>query len=876
MVKLLRGDNLKNFQYDVSIVIPVYNSKEYIPACFSSILKQKYNFNKIQVIFIDDGSIDDSLKICKNIASKYKNVKVLSQKNSGVSTTRNNGIRNSLGKYIMLLDSDDYISRNTVKNLFNFFEKHYNEIDILTYPIKFDRHGKIFNNERYDQYIKGTGIYDINELIYLNQSTVNIMIKNEYENTNLYNVNMKLSEDQNFDTEQIMKKEKLGFVKEATYYYRRYDASVSQSRNNPYYCFDDIMSYNELLLKKYKRNGKIPKYIQSLVINTMKWRIKTDELFPYYLEGENYTKAVDRIKKIIRQIDVDVIMGVPDMELYHKLYFLTFSNHKLSYEFNKNICVYCDKELIHKSSKITGQVCRLKLKNNQIKIMADLFNPLFEIVKPKIYIEKVYKEKKQVDEIDIRLSNDSCYMAKFKVTNVYNFDIDFNIQDLKSFKIYAMINDRKINIQFKFKKFASNNFIKEKYNILYSKNDSCFKIRKKNILNILKSRLRNFISCMKKNKKAVLYRIMYYLYPNKKNIWVYTDMGNALDNAYVQFKNDYNKNDHIKRYYISKFDTTEINKNFDSNMRKSIVKQGSLKHKMLYLHSNKIITSFVDLQVYCPFNTSIYCYNDLTNYDLIYLQHGILHSNLVKMYAKEYTEIDKFVISTHFEHDNLINKYHYKEEDLLKSGMPRMIENKNIKTKNKILFAPSWRKYLIGNLVKNKRKLKKNEFINSKFYKEIYNFLHSELLQKYLEEKNFILEFKLHPIFREYSNLFDIKNNKNIKIDFNKINISEYKVFITDFSSFQFDFVKLKRPIIYFMPDMEEFKAGLHTYRELDLKYEDAFGNLFTTCDGLFGELKKIIDNNCKVDQKYLDRMDDFFLEINNPKEDIYNCISKL
>ena len=89
-------------------------------------------------------------------------------------------------------------------------------------------------------------------------------------------------------------------------------------------------------------------------------------------------------------------------------------------------------------------------------------------------------------------------------------------------------------------------------------------------------------------------------------------------------------------------------------------------------------------------------------------------------------------------------------------------------------------------------------------------------------------------------------------------------------------FVRLKRPIIYFMPDMKEFKAGLHTYRELDLKYEDAFGNLFTTCDGLFEELKRIIDNNCNVDQKYLDRMDDFFLEINNPKEDIYNCISKL
>ena len=150
---------------------------------------------------------------------KYSNIKLLEQPNSGVSKARNNGIKNALGKYIMLLDSDDTISKSAIKNLFNFFEQHYNEIDIVTYPIKFNRHGKITKNIRYDAYDKGTGIYDVNEYIYLNQSTVNIMIKNEFENTNLYNENMKLSEDQNFDTEMIMKKEKLGYVNEAIYYY---------------------------------------------------------------------------------------------------------------------------------------------------------------------------------------------------------------------------------------------------------------------------------------------------------------------------------------------------------------------------------------------------------------------------------------------------------------------------------------------------------------------------------------------------------------------------------------------------------------------------------------------------------------------------------
>ena len=167
-------------------------------------------------------------------------------------------------------------------------------------------------------------------------------------------------------------------------------------------------------------------------------------------------------------------------------------------------------------------------------------------------------------------------------------------------------------------------------------------------------------------------------------------------------------------------------------------------------------------------------------------------------------------------------------------------------------------------------KLKTREFLNSTYFKEIYELLHSKELQEFLEKKQYKLEFKLHPIFKEYTNLFDLKKVKNIEINFNKTIIEEYKIFITDFSSFQFDFVKLKKPIIYFVPDMSEFKAGLHTYRELD-----AFGKLCLDSKDLLKEIKRIDKNNCSVDKKYLNRMDKFFVEIKNPCEVIYNEIKK-
>jgi glycosyltransferase involved in cell wall biosynthesis len=868
---------LKKFKYDVTVVIPVYNVEEYLRECIESLLHQEYDLQKIEIILIDDGSIDNSLNICKEYAHKYNNIKLLSQKNSGVSTARNKGIKSANGKYIMLLDSDDTISKNAIKHLFDFFEKHYEDVDIVTYPIKFNRHGQISDNIRYRAYDKGTNIYDVNEYIYLNQSTVNIMIKNEYEKTNLYDVNMKLSEDQNFDTELIMKKEKIGYVQDAIYYYRKYDASVSASKNNPYYCFDDIMNYNEMLLTKYTKNGKVPKYIQSLVINTIKWRIRTDELFPYYLEGKKLKEAEDRIKNIVNQIDIDVMMGVVDMNFYHKVYLLKFANRNIYAKVEDKINIYCENEIIRSYDNIDGMISRIKLKNGKLYLMADILNPLFDSLKPDVYIEKTTKDNQKITEkIRLQNSNESYHLSKIKVLNAYGFDISFDIKNIKSFKIYIEIDGRKIDISFKFKRFASNNYIKDKKNILYARKELCFKIRNANILNIMRSRFRKFRKLFKKNKKAILYRIMYYFTIHKKNIWIYTDRGDTTDNAYIQFQHDMKKHDGIRRYYICRFKENELQKYFTKEQRKHVIKQNSLKHKMLFLTCDKIITSFVDLQVYCPFNTSISYYNDLTKYDLIYLQHGMLHANLIKMYSKEFTEISKFVISSSFEEKNLTEKYHYQEEDFIKSGMPReSLKKKNVKVKNKILYAPSWRAYLIGRLVKNKRALKENEFLNSSYFKETYNFLHSQKLNDFLTKNNYILDFQLHPIFREYAPLFEVEKCKNIHLKSGNTVLEEYKMFITDFSSFQFDYISLKRPIAYFVPDMVEFKAGLHSYRELDLKYEDAFGKLCLTSEELIKEILSYEKTDFKVKKIYEKRMNDFFYEIKNPCEKIYTSLKR-
>ena len=123
------------YKYDVSIVIPIYNNQKYIRDCVKSILNQDYkDLKKIQVILVDDGSEDNSLEICKKLQEEIKEFKieVLTGNNEGVSKARNKGIKASEGKYIMFIDSDDFISKNAISKLVEFFDKNYDEIDIVT------------------------------------------------------------------------------------------------------------------------------------------------------------------------------------------------------------------------------------------------------------------------------------------------------------------------------------------------------------------------------------------------------------------------------------------------------------------------------------------------------------------------------------------------------------------------------------------------------------------------------------------------------------------------------------------------------------------------------------------------------------------------
>ena len=216
-----------NYQYKFSIIIALYNVEDYLCECLDSVINQSLNFKEnTQLILVDDGSNDNSLGIAKDYEKRYpENIIVLSQTNQGQSSARNNGLKYAKGKYVNFLDSDDYLSTNTLEEVYHFFESHFDEVDVVAIPMTlFER---VNLPHRLNDKFKTTRVINLesdpnNPQLSSSSAFIKYDSIKEYEfSTKLVNL-----EDALIINKIFLDKKKYGVINEAEYFYRqRLDAT---------------------------------------------------------------------------------------------------------------------------------------------------------------------------------------------------------------------------------------------------------------------------------------------------------------------------------------------------------------------------------------------------------------------------------------------------------------------------------------------------------------------------------------------------------------------------------------------------------------------------------------------------------------------------
>lgn len=202
-------------QHLISVIIPVYNTADYIERCLDSIINQSYKL--LEIICINDGSTDSSLTILKQYSKRDSRIKVVSKKQGGVSSARNEGLRIASGDYIAFIDSDDWIHNKYFEYLIDAVEKD-GDIAICRYKKVNDFSDDVVVNT---SCIK-TEITNIEEAVaddYVKSQIWGRIYKKAIIDQITFSTGINIGEDTEFNLKSMLKAKKIVLIESPLYYY---------------------------------------------------------------------------------------------------------------------------------------------------------------------------------------------------------------------------------------------------------------------------------------------------------------------------------------------------------------------------------------------------------------------------------------------------------------------------------------------------------------------------------------------------------------------------------------------------------------------------------------------------------------------------------
>lgn len=221
----------------ISVIVPVYNIEGYIERCLKSIQKQTYP--RFEVIIIDDDSTDNSLLLCQKFAKKYRNFRVISQKNQGLSAARNAGIKQATGDFLAFVDGDDEILPNFLADLMTAAETTGAEIAICGFFEVYPKNTRIVKTKSRQSMTVKTGREAVKDLLIF-QKNIEIMTWNKlYKKELFHKVRFpvgKICEDNLTTYKLLARAKKVVYLDLALYRYFRRNNSITKQTNQLVFC----------------------------------------------------------------------------------------------------------------------------------------------------------------------------------------------------------------------------------------------------------------------------------------------------------------------------------------------------------------------------------------------------------------------------------------------------------------------------------------------------------------------------------------------------------------------------------------------------------------------------------------------------------------
>ena len=261
----------------VSVIVAAYNIENYIERCLMSIVNQ--TLNDIEIIVVNDGSIDKTKSIIEDIASKDSRIIVINQENNGLIEARKSGLIKATGEYILFIDGDDWIEVEAIELLYN--KANFEDLDIVMYNAfnSYDDRKEELNtfNLIYNEDINNTCI---NPLKYLFKGNISPciwskLLKREFieKNNIIFPSEISFGEDLATVATLFMYKPKVGIVDKHLYNYYQRETSITKNKSNKVLELDKVISFIEENLDKASLYEEYKEYFDYMIFNHVffKW-----------------------------------------------------------------------------------------------------------------------------------------------------------------------------------------------------------------------------------------------------------------------------------------------------------------------------------------------------------------------------------------------------------------------------------------------------------------------------------------------------------------------------------------------------------------------------------------------------------------------------
>ena len=845
----------------------IYNTGRYLNDSIDSIINQSIGIENIQLILINDGSIDNSENICLKYKQYYpNNIIYIKISHSGPSKARNIGLSYAKGKYINFLDSDDKWDKNSFRQAFLFF-KFNKMVDIIGSRIKFFEASNGYHFLDY-KFIK-TRIVNLDKEysnIQLHCSSsffrYSAIIKNRFDENLFY------GEDVKFISNLLLNKPILGILREAIYYYRKradFSSALQNSYKSHNYFFQVLENIQIYLINKSKQiYNKIIPFINFYISYELLFRIGGTA--QNYLDKKNYKKYCYLIKFIIEQIDEKYILEQKIFSSKIKILALSLKNSRDI----RNDIIIKNSSLIYSNYRLMdlkdyGKIISWKIieiENNKLYLKGE---EKFWLPKDKYYYyckighNIFYPRYLYYEDLDFIALGGAIIKGR-----IISFDITLEIKGKEKLFFYIVYDSNIIEIFPSLfwtnhlppvtKSFYStkNYIIRNENNYLFIYNYESFLVKK--FENEYQKKLKEL-----HKDYSIKIRGKYFeekeknKFKDNNQIWLINDKRNqAGDNGEYFFRYLLKKKPKgILFYFVLEGNCYDYRRLINYG---DIIDLKSKKYLNLFLKSDKIISSSLEEWAYNPFERNGIYLKDLYHFEFIYLQSGINEHNFIKYINSIKLNFNMIVTPSKKQYNYFLKMgYNFNNNNIILTGFTRFdyikrIES-DIKTQKIILIYPTFGLNIKGF----------TDYFNSAYFTFYNNLTNNDNLLSFMKKKGYKGILYLNPNFNYHNKEFT--QNKIFKV-VKKVNEKELflkaALLITDYSDSFLDFGYMNKPIIYSQFDYKEYKSN-NKYKGYFDYENDGFGPVCYDLNCIINNIILVIKNNNRIKGNYLRRIKRFY-----------------